>query len=98
MSFFGRDGGGLWGPWGEPATDAAAAIRPCYVDILRSEPALVGWIRVEVPSFPGYPAARLVDSSELPAVLVDCVVATVRGLQAPPGLDAPPRVAYVSLR
>lgn len=98
-TFFGADGTS-WGPWGEPTSDTANAVTHCYRQALGHAPSLKGWLRVRIPGRAegGYGAATLLDSSPLPGPLVSCVLAVLRGLQAPEGLEGPPRVAYLTLR
>jgi hypothetical protein len=98
-TFFGADGTS-WGPWGEPTSDTANAVTPCYGQALGQSASLKGWLRVRIPGRAegGYGAATLLDSSPLPGPLVSCVLAGLRGLQAPEGLDGPPRVAYLTFR
>lgn len=99
VTFLGDDAGSAWGPWGEPTTDAAAVALPCYTRALSQEPGIAGWMRVRVPSRyqGGYRASSFLDGSALPRPLVDCVVAALRTLEAPEGLEGPARVAYVTL-
>jgi hypothetical protein len=94
-----EEGGAAWGPWGEPTRDAAAVSLPCYTRALEEHPSLVGWIRVRVPAYyqGGYKGSSFVESSALPRPLVDCVVTSLRTLEAPEGMDGPARVAYVTL-
>jgi len=99
VTFLGEDAGSAWGPWGEPTIDAAAVALPCYTRALSEEPTIAGWMRVRVPARyqGGYRASSFLDGSALPRPLVDCVVAALRTLEAPEGLDGPARVAYVTL-
>lgn len=91
--------GAYWGPFVQPATDPADAVRPCYKRAIDEDPRVTGWIRVRIAATQG-PAsfeADLVDSSELPTPLTSCVVAAIRSLGGN-GQWLPPRIAYVSLR